>query len=294
MRKLRINVFLLWLSALLVSVLSNAHAVFADELHSDPLVFRQKGIQLHGNLTQGALLRGATQPNTKVWLGEGEQRLSIQVSEQGFFAIGFGRKAALQQKLQWQLPSDNVQTAPLTLSEREYKVQKINGLPQKMVTPPKAVLDRIKQDNRAVGKARSLRDARTSFMQPFIWPAEGRISGVYGSQRILNGKPKNPHYGVDVAAPVGQPVYAPADGVVTMYHPDLYYSGGTLIIDHGHGITSTFLHLSKGHVQAGQAVKQGELIAEIGATGRVTGPHLDWRMNWLNQRVDPALLVPER
>ena len=168
-------------------------------------------------------------------------------------------------------------------------------LPLFLVLPThSAVLTRIKDDNRAVGKARALRDERIGFMQQFIWPAEGRISGVYGSQRVLNGKPKNPHYGVDVAGPVGQPVYAPADGVITLYHPDLYYSGGTLIMDHGHGITSTFLHLSKGHVKKGQVVKQGDLIAEIGATGRVTGPHLDWRMNWLNQRVDPALLVPAR
>jgi len=263
-------------------------------MHSDPVVFNKPGITLHGKLTQGALLRGKTQPNAKVWLGKGDKRREVQVSKEGYFAVGFGRKAALSQTLQWQLPGENTQSAAVSLQEREYKIQKINGLPQKMVTPPQAVLTRIKEDNRAVGQARALRDTRTGFMQQFIWPAEGRISGVYGSQRVLNGKPKNPHYGVDVAAPVGQPVYAPADGVITMYHNDLYYSGGTLIMDHGHGITSTFLHLSKGHVKKGQKVKQGELIAEIGATGRVTGPHLDWRMNWLNQRVDPALLVPER
>lgn len=263
-------------------------------LHSDPIVLNKPGVTLHGKLTQGALLRGKTQPGAKIWLGQGENRKAVQVSKEGYFALGFGRTAALLQTLQWQLPGETRHSTQLTLQKREYNIQKINGLPQKMVTPPEAVLARIKQDNRAVGEARALRDARTGFMQQFIWPAEGRISGVYGSQRVLNGKPKNPHYGVDVAGPVGQPVYAPADGVVTLYHPDLYYSGGTLILDHGHGITSTFLHLSKGHVTKGQAVKQGDLIAEIGATGRVTGPHLDWRMNWLNQRIDPALLVPER
>ena len=266
----------------------------SNALHGDPQVFRQSGIVLHGTLTQGALLRGETQPKAKIWLGEGEQRREVQVSEEGYFALGFGRTAALTQTLHWQLPGKALQSTALTLQQRQYKIQKINGLPQKMVTPPKAVLTRIKEDNQAVGKARSRRDPRISFMQPFIWPAQGPISGVYGSQRVLNGKPKSPHYGIDVAGPVGQPVYAPAEGVVTLYHPDLYYSGGTLIIDHGHGITSTFLHLHKSHVEHGQVVQQGELIAEIGATGRVTGPHLDWRMNWLDQRVDPALLVPPK
>ncbi|MGY0583956.1 MAG: M23 family metallopeptidase, partial [Paraglaciecola chathamensis] len=134
----------------------------------------------------------------------------------------------------------------------------------------------------------------TDFSQDFIWPAQGPISGVYGSQRVLNGQPKRPHYGVDVAAPTGTPVYAPADGVVTLFVPDMYYSGGTMIIDHGLGVSSTFLHLSKGLVQVGDNVKQGQLVAEIGATGRVTGAHLDWRMNWMNVRIDPALLVPKR
>lgn len=145
-----------------------------------------------------------------------------------------------------------------------------------------------------VKQARDRIELDTAFAQDFIWPAVGPISGVYGSRRILNGEPRRPHYGVDVAGPVGQPVYAPADGLVTLYVPDMYYSGGTMIIDHGYGISSTFLHLSKEHVEVGQRVKQGDLIAEIGATGRVTGPHLDWRMNWFEKRVDPQLLVPSQ
>ena len=275
-----------------LSAMSLSETASLTAVHNDPQVFSRPGVTLHGTLTQGALLRGKTQPKAKIWLGEGEQRREVQVSEEGYFALGFGRTAALTQTLHWQLPGKALQSTALTLQQRQYKIQKINGLPKKMVTPPKAVLTRIKEDNRAVRQARARRDPRTSFMQPFIWPAQGPISGVYGSQRVLNGKPKSPHYGIDVAGPVGQPVYAPAAGVVTLYHPDLYYSGGTLIIDHGHGITSTFLHLHKSHVEHGQVVQQGELIAEIGATGRVTGPHLDWRMNWLDQRVDPALLVP--
>lgn len=139
--------------------------------------------------------------------------------------------------------------------------------------------------------ARRTDDPRLDFMQSFIWPSIGPISGVYGSQRILNGQPRRPHFGVDVAAPTGTPVRAPAAGIITLAHPDMYFSGGTVILDHGHGVSSSFLHLSRIHVQVGQRVEQGELIAEIGATGRVTGPHLDWRMNWFGQRIDPALLV---
>jgi murein DD-endopeptidase MepM/ murein hydrolase activator NlpD len=127
---------------------------------------------------------------------------------------------------------------------------------------------------------------------PFIWPVTGRISGVYGSQRILNGKPKRPHYGVDIAAPTGTPVKAPADGVVSLVHNDMFYSGGTLIVDHGHGLSTTYMHLHKILVKKGQRVKQGDVIAQVGATGRVTGPHLHWGMNWFDTRLDPSLLVP--
>ena len=249
-----------------------------------------QGVQLHGDLVQGALLRGLAEKGTQVWLN-GD---SVKVSEEGFFALGFGRDAELTHTLKWQTADGKVQEKAIKLAKREYKIQKIDGLPPKMVTPPESVLERIRKDNRDVAKARKLRDDRADFMQAFQWPAKGPISGVYGSQRVLNGKPKRPHFGVDVAGPVGQPVYAPADGIVTLYVHDMYYSGGTMIIDHGHGISSTFLHLSKSHVKSGDVVKQGQLVADIGATGRVTGAHLDWRMNWLNQRIDPALLVPEK
>ena len=142
-----------------------------------------------------------------------------------------------------------------------------------------------------VASARARRDQRTDYAAPFAWPARGRISGVYGSQRILNGEPRRPHFGVDVAAPTGTPVYAPAPGIVTLAHEDMYFSGGTLIIDHGHGLSSSFLHLSEILVEAGTYVSRGDLIARIGATGRASGPHLDWRMNWLDRRVDPQRLV---
>lgn len=245
-------------------------------------------IELQGKKVQGTLLRGTTEPGTLVWLNERE----ITVSQNGEFAVGFGRDDDLSHTLSWQKPGMKKQTKPLQLQAREYNIQAIDGLPPKMVTPPESVLARIRKDAKEVREARALRSEDTDFMQDFIWPAKGPISGVYGSQRILNGEKKRPHFGIDVAGPVGQPVYAPADGVVTLFVPDMYYSGGTMIIDHGHGISSTFLHLHKASVKVGQRVKQGELVAEIGDTGRVTGPHLDWRMNWHEKRIDPELLVP--
>ncbi|MDF2177690.1 M23 family metallopeptidase [Aliiglaciecola sp. CAU 1673] len=246
-----------------------------------------QALELRGELTQGTLLRGQVLPNSKVWLND----KVVKVSPEGQFVIGFGRDAALEHQLVVQSGNHKTQH-PIKLKAREYPIQKVDGVEQKYVSPPDSVLKRIEEDNRQIAKARAKDTELMGFWQDFSWPAKGKISGVYGSQRIFNGVPKRPHYGLDVAGPVGTPVYAPADGVVSLFVADMYYSGGTLILDHGFGVSSTFIHLSKGHVKAGQKVKQGQLIAEIGATGRVTGPHLDWRINWFDERLDPALLVP--
>ena len=160
-----------------------------------------------------------------------------------------------------------------------------------MVTPPPELLARIREEGAIVRAARAFDTAETHLFAPFAWPARGPISGVYGSQRVLNGEPRQPHFGVDIAAPEGTPVRAPAGGEIRLAEVDLYYSGGTVILDHGHGLSSTFLHMSRVDVAVGQRVAQGEVIGAIGATGRVTGAHLDWRMNWFERRLDPALLV---
>ncbi|MCF2949371.1 M23 family metallopeptidase [Paraglaciecola aquimarina] len=247
-------------------------------------------IQLKGEMTQGSLIRGVLPAASQIWLNGKE----VKISDEGHFAFGFGRDAELTQELRWLDKQGVTHNKTLNLTQRTYVEQKIEGVASKYVSPPKEVLARIKKDNQQIGKARNNSDDRLDFIQDFIWPAEGPISGVYGSRRVFNGVPKRPHFGVDVAGPTGTPVHAPADGIVTLWVPDMYYSGGTMIIDHGFGVTSTFIHLSKGHTKAGTKVKQGDLVAEIGATGRVTGPHLDWRINWFNERLDPALLVPKR
>ena len=239
---------------------------------------------------QGGLLVGKTGPLNKVWL---DDKL-IRVADDGGFILGFGRDA-ISAKLRIETPDGQSVMETLSVASRQYKIERVDGLPASKVNPKgEAVLKRIREEAQQVKKVRLRDDDRNDFMGGFIWPAKGRISGVYGSQRILNGEPKWPHFGLDIAAPTGTSVVAPAPGIVTMVHSDMYYSGGTLIIDHGHGLSSTFLHLSEILVKAGQHVKQDALIAKIGATGRATGPHLDWRINWFNVRLDAQQLVDSK
>ena len=245
-------------------------------------------LELEGKFIQGSLVIGTTLPGSEVIHDD----KSVRVSNTGSFAIGFGRDAKPESTLEVVLPDGEKITRKLNVEQREYKIQRIDGLPPSKVTPMgKETLKRIREESALINKARKTDDARLDFLAGFDWPLTGPISGVYGSQRILNGKPRRPHYGVDVAAPVGTPVVAPADGLVTLSHPDMYFSGGTMIIDHGHGISSSFLHLNKVIAQVGQYVKRGEVVAEVGSTGRSSGPHLDWRINLFNKRLDPQIFA---
>ena len=245
-------------------------------------------LKLNGKLTQGSLIRGKLPIGSELKLNG----RAISVGANGDFVFGFGRDANLEHTIEYRLKGNNEFVVKnLTLEAREYDIQRIEGVAQKYVSPPVEVSKRIQSDNKQIAKARAERSELTAFQSQFILPAKGRISGVYGSQRVFNGQARRPHFGLDVAAPIGTAVIAPADGRVTLTHNDMYYSGGTLIVDHGMGVSSTFIHLSKIHVEEGQMIKQGDLIAEVGATGRVTGPHLDWRINWFNERLDPALVV---
>ena len=243
-------------------------------------------VSLNGKFTQGALLRGQAPAGASVTLN-GEP---VQTNKDGKFVVGFDREAPLQQRLVVTLGNGKTWNRDITLEKREYNIQRIDGLAQKMVTPPAEVTARIKRDNVNVANARSGNTDLDALFTRFEWPAKGRISGVYGSQRILNGVPKWPHYGLDIANKTGTPVYAPVDGVVTMAD-DLYYSGNTLILDHGMRVFSTFLHMDSFTVEVGDTVKQGEQIGTIGSTGRSTGPHLDWRINLGKTRLDPQTVI---
>jgi len=246
-----------------------------------------QALELDGEPVQGGLIFGSSAPGSRVFLDGNE----IMVSPEGRFVLGFDRDESGERSLVVRDGAGNEESVILAVAPREFAIERVDGLPPRTVTPDPEALERIQAEAALVSAARARRDARTDYARGFAWPASGRISGVYGSQRILNGEPRRPHYGLDIAAPTGSPVYAPADGVVTLVHADMYFSGGTIVLDHGQGLSSTFLHLSRTLVEAGETVRSGDLIAEIGATGRASGPHLDWRMNWLDRRVDPQLLV---
>jgi murein DD-endopeptidase MepM/ murein hydrolase activator NlpD len=244
-------------------------------------------IEIRTQWIQGGLILGKANPSSTIeFLGK-----SVKVNNQGDFVVGLGRDAQPKVTLLETIVSGEVIKHTFVVAQRSYNEQKINGVPKKTVNVSESALPRIRKEVRAAKKARKVDSELHSFLQTFIWPAKGIISGVYGSRRVYNGVPKRPHYGVDVAAPQGSKVIAPASGIITLVHKNMYFSGGTVIMDHGHGVSSTFIHLHKAHVKEGDTVEQGQLIAEIGSTGRSTGPHLDWRMNWFDQRLDPQLLM---
>jgi len=243
-------------------------------------------LKLSGNFIQGGLVHGKVTPGNYVNINDH----SVQVSEQGEFIIGFGRDYPATGILTIIQANGSTSQHSLKIQPREYTIQRIDGLPKSQVNPNEKTLIRIKRERQAIKQARELNDHRIDYKDGFIWPCKGPISGVYGSQRILNGEARQPHYGIDIVAPVGTAVLAPAAGLVT-YAEKMYFSGDTLVLDHGHNLSSSFLHLEEMLVQVGDYVQKGDKIALVGATGRVTGAHLDWRMNWHGQRIDPGLLM---
>lgn len=246
-------------------------------------------IELTGRFVQGGLVIGQTEAGANVTF-EGRR---LRVSPSGIFLIGFSRDAPETATLFIRYSDGSSVRKTLVIAGRTYEVQRIDGLATAMVTPPSEFLKRIKEENAHIRLVRNQDTPVTLFKSGWIWPARGRITGVYGSQRILNGEPRQPHYGVDISAPEGSTVVAPAAGIVALAEENMYFSGGTLILDHGHGLTSAYLHLRKLYVLAGENVIRGEPIGEIGATGRATGAHLDWRINLFDTRLDPSLLFSE-
>jgi murein DD-endopeptidase MepM/ murein hydrolase activator NlpD len=247
-------------------------------------------VEFSGKLQQGGFIWGQVSPGSEVSLAG----KPLDVLNDGTTFAGFGRDAPTTAELVVTGPRPCSET--LQVARREYNIQRVEGVPQKTVTPPPEQLERIRREGALVANARAPRldrpDLLASVLAGFIWPVQGPISGVYGSQRFYNGEPRRPHFGVDVAAPEGTIVRAPAVGLVTLAEPDLYFSGGTVILDHGYRLSSTFLHMSEVSVQVGDELEPGDIIGAVGATGRATGPHLDWRMNWRQERIDPQLLAP--
>lgn len=236
-----------------------------------------------GAMEQGSLALGYANPKATVKI-DGQ---AVRLSPDGVFAFGFAFDQTKPSLVEVTWSDGMIENQSYTPTVRQYEIQRVDGLPQNTVTPPPDVLERIKREAGEIYVARQRDVPGSDFFSGFDWPAPGRESGVFGSQRIDNGVPMAPHYGVDMAAPTGTPITAPADGVVSL-SDDHYLNGGFTLIDHGQGVSTAYLHQSARLVKAGEAVKRGQRIGLIGATGRATGPHLHWAMNWFQVRLDPS------
>jgi len=243
--------------------------------------------EFKGKFIQGHFIIGKTDQDSKVFIDKKE----IKVSKDGYFAFGLGRDRKYDVTI---TIKSNGKTKRIVkrVQKRKYNIQRIDGLDEKKVTPPEEVYERIKKENKLIAEARAIDSDLVFFKDNFIIPVDDAvITGVYGSQRILNGKPKWPHYGLDFAQDEGTQVKAMISGIVTLAEPNLYYSGGTLIFDHGHGISTLYMHMHEIFVEKGQKVNQGDIIGTVGSTGRATGPHLDVRLNWFSTRLDPSTVL---
>ena len=244
-------------------------------------------VEFIGDFKQGSFILGKTDPSSKVIIDDRK----VRVTSDGYFAFGLDRDRInnvtikIKNKKETKLIEKKV-------FKRKYKIQRIDGLPPKQVTPPPEVYERIKKDNILIGEARAIDSKLIFFKEKFIYPIDKYIiTGVYGSQRILNGKPRRPHYGIDFHAPEGTPVKSMMDGVVTLVKKDMYFTGGTIIFDHGHGISTLYMHMKDINVKKGQKVRKGQIVGTLGQSGRATGPHLDIRLNWFEIKLDPMTIL---
>ena len=263
--------------------------VVAQDVVPAAPVPQEERVMFPASVPQGALVFGKVPPGSQVRYRE---RL-LRATGYGTVALGVGRDETGPLKVDVTLPSGRMEPVSIAVTPRDWPVEHVNGVPPKTVNPPPEIAARIQREQALVTAARERDDERTDFALPFQWPVQGRISGRFGNARVYNGQPGAAHSGMDIAAPDGTPVKAPAGGVVTFASPDLYLTGGTVLLDHGHGVSSNFLHLSRIDVRVGDRIEPGQVIGAVGATGRATGPHLHWGMNWFDTRIDP-LLVLER
>jgi murein DD-endopeptidase MepM/ murein hydrolase activator NlpD len=243
-------------------------------------------IEFKGKFLQGHYIIGITDPSAKIII----DKKKVKVSNNGYFVFGIDRDRKFDLTVTKIIDGKKEKIIKKVL-KRKYNIQRIDGLEESKVTPPESVYKRIKEENNRIGEARAINSDLLFFKDQFIMPVEGIISGVYGSQRILNGKPKWPHYGIDIAAKQGTMIKSSGSGIVTMAEDDLYYTGGTIIMDHGHGISTIYSHLETVLVSVGDIINQGDVIGTVGSTGRSTGPHLDFRINWFQTRLDPMSVL---
>ncbi|MCD9046595.1 MULTISPECIES: M23 family metallopeptidase [unclassified Luteimonas] len=265
-----------WTAALLCALAIAPFAVAAD----DRVVFPDR-------VQQGAMVIGKVPPGSEVT----HAGRTLRVTGYGSVVFGVGRDESGPVQVSVTRPDGSRQPVAIQVLARDWPLQRVDGVPPATVDPPPAIAERIRREQAQVSAARVRDDARADFAQPFIRPVEGRISGRFGRARVYNGRPGSPHSGMDIAAPTGTPIRAPAAGIVTFAAPDLYLTGGTVLLDHGHGVSSNFLHMSRIDVAVGDRVEQGQVLGAVGATGRATGPHLHWGMSWFDVRIDPQLVL---
>ena len=273
-----------WLAAALAALAMAASQPAARAQPGDDRIVFPASVQ------QGAMVIGKVPPGSRVeYAGR-----TLRSTGYGTVVFGVGRDQAAPVRVTVLRPDGSRSEAEIAVTARDWPLQRVDGVPPKTVDPPPEIAERIRREQAQVTAARARDDDRADFARPFIWPVQGRISGRFGNQRVYNGTPGSPHSGMDIAAPTGTPVKAPAAGIVTFARPDLYLTGGTLLLDHGFGISSNFLHLSRIDVKPGDRVEQGQVVGAVGATGRATGPHLHWGMNWFDVRIDPLLVLERR
>jgi len=245
-------------------------------------------VTFSNSLEQGALVIGKAPGASRVAV----DGTKVLLSADGEFVFGFAYDQTKPATVALLYNDGTGETRLVLPVARQYEIQRINGLPESFVTPPPEALARIKQEDAMIGEAR-MRDTQETFFDGGLdWPAAGILSSVYGSQRILNGVPKSPHLGVDIAAPEGTPIRAPADAIVSLVGPDFYYDGNLTLLDHGHGVSTCYVHQSKITVKQGDRVKRGQIIGAIGQTGRATGPNLHWGLNLFQLKLDPSRSTP--
>ena len=245
-----------------------------------------QALEFQGKFLQGHFILGKAKIGSKVFI----DKKQVKVSKDGYFVFGIDRDRKFDLTIT-KINNGKKEKIIKKVLKRKYNIQRIDGLEESKVTPPESVYKRIKKENNKIGEARAINSDLPFFKNQFIMPVEGIISGVYGSQRILNGKPRWPHYGIDIAAKKGTMIKSSGSGVVTMAEDDLYYTGGTIIMDHGHGISTIYSHLETVLVSVGDKINKGDLIGTVGSTGRSTGPHLDFRVNWFQTRLDPMSIL---
>ena len=243
-------------------------------------------IEFKGKFLQGHYIIGITDPSAKIII----DKKNVKVSNEGYFVFGIDRDRKFDLIIT-KIINGKKEKIVKKILKRKYNIQRIDGLEESKVTPPESVYKRIREENNKIGEARAINSDLSFFKNQFIMPVKGIISGVYGSQRILNGKPRWPHYGIDIAAKKGTLIKSSGSGVVTMAEDDLYYTGGTIIMDHGHGISTIYSHLETVMVSVGDNINKGDIIGTVGSTGRSTGPHLDFRLNWFQTRLDPMSIL---